>query len=250
MAAPRRTRQSTRTVVVWSALQAALAARYQPGGLAVLDAGGGSGGFAVPMAELGHRVTVVDPSPDSLAALDRRAAEAGVTTVRGLQGSLDDVAGMLAIAGRDSFDVVLAHHVLEVVDDPATAVDAIAQVLRPGGLVSVLAANRVGAVFGRVLAGRLDEAARLVDDPAGRYGAGDVLARRFEQAALLALLETAGLRVDVVHAARVFTDLLPESLLESDPDALDTLVRLETAVAGQPAYCGAAAALHVLAVRR
>ena len=44
----------------------------------VLDIGGGTGGFAVRVAELGHRVTVVDPSPDALAALDRRAAESGV----------------------------------------------------------------------------------------------------------------------------------------------------------------------------
>ena len=44
----------------------------------VLDIGGGTGGFAVRVAELGHRVTVVDPSPDALAALDRRAREGGV----------------------------------------------------------------------------------------------------------------------------------------------------------------------------
>ena len=42
----------------------------------VLDIGGGTGGFAVRVAELGHRVPVVDPSPDALASLDRRAREA------------------------------------------------------------------------------------------------------------------------------------------------------------------------------
>ena len=57
-----------------------------------LDVGGGTGGFAVPLAELGHRVTVVDPSPDALAALQRRAAEAGVADrVRAVQG---DAAGL------------------------------------------------------------------------------------------------------------------------------------------------------------
>src|SRR5215472_12751028 len=43
--------------------------------LDIVDAGGGTGGFAVPLASLGHHVTVVDPSPDSLAAAQRRAAE-------------------------------------------------------------------------------------------------------------------------------------------------------------------------------
>ncbi len=32
--------------------------------------------LAVPFAALGHNVTVVDPSPDALAAAQRRAAEA------------------------------------------------------------------------------------------------------------------------------------------------------------------------------
>ncbi|MEO9151806.1 MAG: methyltransferase domain-containing protein, partial [Lapillicoccus sp.] len=31
--------------------------------LQVLDLGGGTGGLAVPLAELGHSITVVDPSP-------------------------------------------------------------------------------------------------------------------------------------------------------------------------------------------
>ncbi|MGZ6791503.1 MAG: methyltransferase domain-containing protein, partial [Mycobacteriales bacterium] len=65
-----------RTAVVWEVLSAVLHEEDPRGsGLVVVDAGGGTGGFAVPLAELGHRVTVVDPSPDSLAALQRRAAE-------------------------------------------------------------------------------------------------------------------------------------------------------------------------------
>src|SRR2546423_15069784 len=44
----------------------------------VLDVGGGSGTLAVPLAAAGCAVTVVDPSPNALATLDRRAAGAGV----------------------------------------------------------------------------------------------------------------------------------------------------------------------------
>ena len=62
--------------------------------LDIVDAGGGTGGFAVPLADLGHAVTVVDSSPDSLAALERRAAEAGVE-VRALQGDAADLGELL-----------------------------------------------------------------------------------------------------------------------------------------------------------
>src|SRR5687767_13977057 len=81
LGAARRPRTDVRTAVVWDALDALVAERAAAtgrGALDVVDVGGGTGGFAVPLAELGHQVTDVDPSPDALAALQRRAAEAGV----------------------------------------------------------------------------------------------------------------------------------------------------------------------------
>jgi SAM-dependent methyltransferase len=139
--------------------------------------------------------------------------------------------------------------VLEIVDDPAAAVAAIVRVLRPGGVASILTANRAGAVWARALGGRFAEAARLVTDADGRSGDGDALVRRFDRRSLVELLTSAGLRPDVVHGARVFADLLPGALLDADPAAIDALVELETAVAEVPAYCDVAAALHVLASR-
>ncbi|MHB8339979.1 MAG: methyltransferase, partial [Mycobacteriales bacterium] len=107
-----------RGAVVWEALRAALDGMGGP--LVVVDAGGGTGGFAVPLAELGHVVTVVDPSPDSLAALTRRASERDVAErVRGVQG---DLARLLDVVPVGQADVVVCHSVLEVVEDPAAAV--------------------------------------------------------------------------------------------------------------------------------
>src|SRR5438093_6565955 len=92
-----RPRTTVRTAVVWEVLRGTLD-RLAPDGTAlrVLDAGGGTGGFAVPLAELGHDVTVVDPSPDSLAALERRAAETGTSGhVHGVQGDAAGVADVV-----------------------------------------------------------------------------------------------------------------------------------------------------------
>src|SRR5436190_15417337 len=161
-----RSRTAVRTAVVWDYLRSALADVRSAPPLEVLDLGGGSGGFAVPVAQLGHRVTVVDPSPDSLAALERRAAETSTTNrVRAVQG---DAAGLLDLVAAESFDALLCHSVLEVVDDPGEAMRALAQTLRPRGVASVLAVNRVAAVLARVGAGRLGEARRMLADPAGR----------------------------------------------------------------------------------
>src|SRR6478736_2414251 len=103
---PSERRAAARDAVVWDAVLPAIDA-----GSDVVDVGGGTGGFAVRVAELGARVTVVDPSPDALAALGRRARELAVD-VTGQQGELSS---LLEVTGPESVDLLLCHGVLEVV---------------------------------------------------------------------------------------------------------------------------------------
>jgi len=239
---------SARTAVVWEVLSAALAEADPAGtGLDVIDAGGGTGGFAVPLAEAGHRVTVVDPSPDSLAALSRRAAEQGLTDrVAAVQGDLADLPYLLPTAGTD---LLLCHRVLEVVDDPAGALAAAAAVLRPGGRLSLLVAGRDGAVLARAIAGHPDEAARVLTDPAGRWGDGDGTARRWGPAELAELVAQAGLVVEQLHGVRVVADLVPSAVLDTEPGALVALLALERTLSARPPFRDLATSLHVLALR-
>jgi S-adenosylmethionine-dependent methyltransferase len=245
-----RARSALRTAAVWDVLRPALAAHAVEVGrdaLDVLDAGGGTGGFAVPLAREGHRVTVVDPTPDSLAALDRRAAEAGVTDrVTALQG---DAAGLLDVVAPGSADVVLCHSVLEYVDEPAAALGAVARAARPGGLVSVVVANPYAAVLTRAVAGHVASARRALADPDGRWGDADPVPRRYTRETVSRLLGEAGLTVRAVHGVRVLVDLVPDEVVESDPDAYDALRALEADLAEQPAFRDVAAQLHLLATR-
>lgn len=240
---------SVRTAVVWEVLSAALAeADPQGRGLDVVDAGGGTGGFAVPLAEAGHRVTVVDPSPDSLAALARRAAERGLEgRVAGVQGDLSELASLVP-AG--SADLLLCHSVLEVVDDPAEALAGVAAALRPGGRLSLLAANRDAVVLARALAGHPEEAARALTDPAGRWGAADGVHRRFTGDALAELVRGAGLVVEQLHGVRVVSDLVPSTALDAEPGAPLALLALERALSDRQPFRDVATQLHLLAVRR
>jgi SAM-dependent methyltransferase len=210
--------------------------------LDVIDVGGGTGGFAVPLAQVGHQVMVVDASADALAALTRRAAEAGVgDRVRAVQGDADTLG---ELAARDSADLVLCHSVLEVVDSPAEAVAAIAGTLRSGGAASVIVANRVAAVLARATSGNLDAAAALMADPDGRAGDRDTLRRRFDVPTATELLGKAGLVVEQVHGVRVVADLVPGIVLEREPDLLTAF---ELSVAAQPPLRDIASQLHLLA---
>jgi SAM-dependent methyltransferase len=242
--------------LVWDALQDVLARRAdatvdptgrqdEPQPLDVLDVGGGTGGFAVPLAELGHRVTVVDPSPDALASLQRRAGEVGVS-VRAVQG---EAAGLPDIAAPDSIDLVLCHGVLEHVDELDPALTALAGVLRPSGVLSLLAANRNAVVLARAISGHFDQATQALRDPDGRFGPGDPLPRRFTADQLVELVRAQGLAEVAVHGVRIFADLVPGALVDAEPGAADQLLDLERAAADHDDFRSIATQLHVLAVR-
>jgi SAM-dependent methyltransferase len=247
---PSERRSSARTAVVWEALQAALGQSTAR----IVDVGGGTGGFAVRLAELGHRVTVVDPSPDALAALDRRAREVGVE-VTGLQGDVSDLAGLVEDTDGTGggVDVVLCHGVLEVVDDPAAALATIREVLRPGGVLSLLVAQRHAAVIARAMAGHFPQAlALLADDPSDEAAPPRTAARhptaRFTADEAATLLAGAGFEVASIHGVRVFADLVPGSLVDLEPGAAAALVELERAVSERSEYFPLATQLHLLAV--
>jgi S-adenosylmethionine-dependent methyltransferase len=260
-----RKRDGSRSSLVWDVLADVIAARVAQTGRAALDivdVGAGTGGFAVSIAASGHRVTVVDPSPDALAAARWRADEAGVTLTE-VQGEAADLPALVGVPGgaragqdRAGADLVICHSVLEYVDSPPAALAAVARVLRPGGTVSVLAANTVAAVLQRALAGKYAEArAMLPGEPASGTGPGPQaratpargmaqLARRFTLPELAALIEGAGLQVGDAHGIRVFSGLLPGA--PADLAAVEALRELEEAAASCPPLRDIATRLHVL----
>lgn len=239
-----RRRSAIRTAVVWDAVHTVLEAAGRP--LSVVDLGGGTGGFAVRIGELGHQVLVVDPSPDALASLERRIADSGLTTVRGVLG---DAESLLDVVGAGSADLVLCHELLEVVDAPARALHAAHGALVDDGVLSLVATQRAGSVFGRVLTGHLADARALLDDPDGRGGPSDVLRRRFTESELRDLLGAAGFSVTDVHGVRVFTDHLSSAVIDADPAAAELLQQLETEASTRPEFVAVATQLHVLANR-
>ena len=259
-----RKRDGSRSSLVWDVLAEVIAERAAQSGrtaLDIVDVGAGTGGFAVGIAGLGHRVTVVDPSPDALAAARWRAGEAGVTLTE-VQGEAVDLPALVGEPGaagssadENGADLVICHNVLEYVDSPSAALAAVARVLRPGGTVSVLAANTVAAVLQRALAGKYAEARAMLPGPmssssvssgAGQAGAASVV-RRFTLPELTALIEGAGLRAGEAHGIRIFSSLLPGA--GADPATAEALRELEEAAATCPPLRDIAARLHVLAYR-
>ncbi len=244
-------RDGVRSSLIWDVLDEVISAQVAETGRPVLDitdVGGGTGGLAVPFAALGHNVTVVDASPDALAAAQRRAAEAGARLIA-VQG---DAASLDSVVGTKAADLVICHNVLEYVDSPADAMTAIAAVLRPAATVSVLAGNAVAAVLHRALAGRFTEARLLLESEGAPVESEGTVPRRFTLTALTALIEGAGLRAGESHGLRIFSGLVPGALLEGDAGGAggtEALRALEEAAAVTPPLRDIAAQLHVLGHR-
>ena len=249
----RRAATALRTAAHWVAVQELAQQRAATVGrpLRVLDLGGGTGELAVPLAGLGPEttaeVTVVDPSPDALAALERRAAEAGAADrVAGIQGDADTLPDVLP---HRSFDLVCCHGVLEVVDDPAATLRATAEAVAPDGRLSLLVAGRLAAVIARTLAGEFERAHALLLSADGRWGPSDPLSRRFDVHQLEHLASATGLRILHWHGVRLLSDLVPPHCVDTDAERA-ALLALEDALVEHPAYAflgQLGAGLHVVA---
>lgn len=166
-------------------------------------------------------------------------------TINAVQGDTDS----LGVPAGEA-DLVLAHGLLEVVDDAPAALSSLATAVAPGGAVSVLVANRFAAILHRAIAGRIVDARRLLDDDAGQLaGTRDPLQRRFDVPGLEKLVLEAGLSVELLQGHGIVSDLVPGVVLDTNPGAADALAELELAAATRSPLRDVAARLHVLARR-
>lgn len=233
-----------RSELMWQSVLDAVALAGS-GPLDVLDLGGGTGGDAVRLAVLGHRVTVVDPSPDALASLHRRGVEAGLQDgVRGIQGDATDLLDHVA---PSSVDLVICHGVLEHVDDPGRALAAVATVLREGGHTSVVVAGRNAAVTARALAGDFVTAQSILGATAATWDLRNLGPRRFIIGEVIDLLAAHGFVPVATNGLRVFADLVPSAVVDVEPGARQQLYELERLVRTSAEFTGLSAGLQSIA---
>jgi 2-polyprenyl-6-hydroxyphenyl methylase/3-demethylubiquinone-9 3-methyltransferase len=114
----------------------------------VLDVGCGGGLLAEGMARRGARVTGIDLAPGALEVARLHALEAGVTV-----DYRQVAAEVLADTECGAFDLVTCLEMLEHVPDPAKVVQALAQLVRPGGDVVCSTINRNPKAFAFAIVG-------------------------------------------------------------------------------------------------
>jgi S-adenosylmethionine-dependent methyltransferase len=204
----------------------------------VLDVGGGSGVVAVPLAEQGYAVTLLDPSEGMLEVARTRIEAAGVELTI-IHGSIDDIAA----STKGSFDAICCHAVLMYVDDADGALHVLRSAARDGAVLSLLEKNREGLAIRPGLRGDYLEALRVLDDPvaAGNLGIPN-RSRSMEE--WRGLLDAAGWRFDSAVGIRLFSDLADDDLAD---EAFEQLVRLEREAGRHDRYRAVARLIHLSA---
>jgi 2-polyprenyl-6-hydroxyphenyl methylase/3-demethylubiquinone-9 3-methyltransferase len=111
-------------------------------GARVLDVGCGGGILAEAMAMRGAQVTAIDVAPRVLDVAKLHLLESGAD-VDYRQATIEQLAG----DQPGDFDVVTCLEMLEHVPEPASIINAIARVLKPGGNVFLSTLNRTPEAF-------------------------------------------------------------------------------------------------------
>lgn len=212
----------------------------------VVDAGGGTGQLAVPLARLDYRVTVVDTSAAMLATCAQRAAAEGPELAERIATVQGDVVELPGLLGPASQDAALCHEVVTCVDDAAAVLGALAEVLRPGGVLSLTFANRDWLVLRAARRGDYPAALRLLDEPGGLAGAGQRAHRAVTSGELGAHLAKAGFEVVGVYGVNVFAEGRNDDV---DEAALRAMLELERRVAGREPYRSGAQVVHLIGRR-
>lgn len=198
------------------------------GPLRVLDVGGGDGGDAIPLAQLGHDVTLVDYSEPLLARAAAAAAELGVERhLRTVCADLDE----LPSAGLGAHDLVLCHNVLQYRADVASTVALLAPSVTGAGAISLIAPNPASDVLAAAIRREaLPEALDLLDAGTVRTLTFDHDARRIEPEEAEAALWAAGFDLFARFGIRCVTDFIANDARKHEPDFYEDLQRLELAL--------------------
>ncbi len=204
----------------------------------ILDAGGGTGAFAVPLARMGYEVTVLDQSTEWLERARSKASAAGIHLElinMDLGSSID--------AGLGPFDAIICHAVLMYLDEPAAALRILRSTAAPGAVLSLLEKNRDGIALRPGLQGDYAEAHRLLTerDSKGRLGVEN---RAHDVGEWLIMMREAGWTPDDWVGIRLFSDHAPDDL---SADAYASLLDLERAAGAIDPYRQLARLVHFVA---
>lgn len=212
----------------------------------ILDAGGGTGELGLRLSRPGDQLTLLDPAAAMLAIAREKAQRQGIAgQCRFVQAPVEALPDALA---GEQFDLVLCHNVLEYVANPSATVRALAALLAPGGLLSLLALNSAALPLQRLWQRGDPEAALAIfgqRDYPNRFG---ITAHTFPPALLHDLVSAAGLTTRAWYGVRIFYDYTSDPR-KTEPGYYAAVKRLEAAARATDPYRLIGRDIQIIAAR-
>jgi SAM-dependent methyltransferase len=219
----------------------------------VLDAGGGTGRWTIPLAQMGYDVTLSDISQGMLDVARTKIEAAGLAgRVTILRQDICDMRDLPA----EQFDLVLAEgDPVSYCEDPAAAIHELSRVARVGAHVLVSVDSRIGVTF---LLHELDLDAAETMLRTGRMQWRDqnpeyaFPIHAFTIPELSGIFEANGLRVVRVLGKPVFFQRLKPEVRETilaDDELSRRMAELECRYADDPGWAGSGGHIEVAGVK-
>jgi S-adenosylmethionine-dependent methyltransferase len=226
--------------------RANLSGYIQGGTLHTLDVGGGDGRDAEWLAGSGNTVHLIDPSEEMVNRASERIQAAAQSTLVTIDRG--DPVRLLQDATA-TYDAVLSHGVMMYMDDPAAHLRMLHDVVKPGGIVSILTKGKDGSMMRLFAEDRPDDALELNrTDRVSRNNLGEnVLA--VDKKSMQKMLSGAGLRLLGWYGVRIVTDADARNIAGVPKKQLSQIVKLETALSRKKSVKGMGQMLHFICER-
>ncbi len=221
---------------------------YLPDHGVILDAGGGTGKWTLPIAEKGLRVVLYDISAGMLKVAKKKAIERGLDhLVTFKEGDIRDIP-----YPDDTFDYVLAEgDPISYCGDPNKAVMELARVLKPGSYMAAGVDSLYSMARNSLVRSGPEEARRVLLEKRVLAPNWGFYCRAFSPDELRSMLEANGLEVVKILGKTVVYVSRPETepLLQDEAKA-KKLLDLELLLCEEPSLIGYGGHLHVVGRKR
>ncbi|HEX3049798.1 MAG TPA: methyltransferase domain-containing protein [Aggregatilineaceae bacterium] len=233
----------------YTLVQVNLRRQLGPAPLRILDVGGGSGEDAITLAQQGHTVTLVDFSGEMLDDARRKIDSVGLGGQITLQQV--DLLKLPDLFPEPLFDCVLFHNVLQYVEDPRKAIQAISVPIKPGGLLSLVSVNRYSdAMTAALLHLDLEGAAQAIEARSSQHPGFGTMTQRYAAQDVIEMLQAAGYDLCGHYGIRCVSDYIYDNEKKADPEFYARLERLEIELSDKYPYYLLARFFHLFARKK
>lgn len=230
-----------RLAILQDDLQSALAQYPVSTPLHVLDAGCGMGHMALYLAEQGHDIVLCDHSAKMLERAKQLFLQYGITTnTKFVHAPVQELPQDL----NEKFDLVLFHAVLEWLAEPLATLEALIDLIKPGGLLSIMFYNRNSFIMRNMLQGNFR---KIISGDYRGHPRSLTPNNPLQPDEVYEWLDQLGLKIMSSSGVRILYDYLKPDIREQR--SFEDLLDMERRYCRQEPYRSLGRYIHVIAAK-